>query len=344
MQRLLPLSPLFGCLAAVLALVGCGDPSSTSSKPAGGEPGFTISVIPKGTTHEFWKSIHAGAVKAERELNDQGVDVTITWNGPLKEDDRDKQIQEVENAISRRVDGIVLAPLDDKALVRPVETAMDNGIPVVIIDSGLSTTNYVSFVATDNFRGGEIAGEHLGTLMNGEGNVILLRYQVGSASTDKREEGFLKAIRERHPGIKIISSDQYAGATRETAYQASQNLLSRFRGEVNGVFCPCEPVTIAMTKALRDLELAGGKVKIVGFDAGSQSVLDLKKGDLQGLVLQHPVNMGYLGVLRIVDHLNQKSVDRRIDTGVVLVTADNMMEPAMQELLNPPLDRYLKDR
>ena len=90
----------------------------------------TIAVIPKGTTHEFWKSIHAGAVKAERELG-----VRIVWKGPLKEDDREAQIEVVENMISLGVDGIVLAPLDDMALRRPVRTAVESGIPVVIIDS-----------------------------------------------------------------------------------------------------------------------------------------------------------------------------------------------------------------
>ena len=317
---------------ALLALAGV---SSAADKA------YTIAVIPKGTTHEFWKSINAGAFKARDELAAQGVKVEVIWKGPLKEDDRDQQIQTVENFITRRVSGIVLAPLDSQALVRPVAGAVRAKVPVVIIDSGLKSESYVSFVATDNRKGGVLAGEHLGKLLGGKGNVILLRYAVGSASTEEREAGFLEALK-KFPGIKLLSSDQYAGPTRETGYQASQNLLNRFARDVSGIFCPCEPPTIAMAKALRDRGLAGGKVKMVGFDAGSQSVADLKNGDVQGLVVQNPVFMGYKGVMTMVEHLQGKKVEKRIDTGVVLVSVENMEQAEVKELLYPPLDKYLK--
>ena len=301
---------------------------------------FQIAVIPKGTTHEFWKSIHAGAVKAQRELAAEGIKVKLFWNGPLREDDRDQQIQVVENFTARNVDGIVLAPLDIQALVAPVVTAAQAGVPTVVIDSDLKSDRYVSFVATDNVKGGQMAGERMAELLGGKGNVILLRYQVGSASTDARETGFIEAVK-KHPGLKLISSDQYAGATRELAYQVSQNLLNRYGSQVNGVFCPNETSTIAMTKALRDLGLAGGKVKMLGFDAGSQSVADLKAGDVQALVVQAPVKMGYLGVKTLVAHLRKQKVEKRIDTGVTLVSRENMAEPEVAELLNPPLKEFL---
>jgi ribose transport system substrate-binding protein len=303
---------------------------------------YTIAVIPKGTTHEFWKSIHAGAVKAQQELKSRGVDVDIIWKGPLREDDRDQQIQVVENFVSRHVSGIVLAPLDSQALVRPVVTAAAAKVPVVIIDSGLKTDKYVSFVATDNFKGGELAGEELGRLLGGKGKVILLRYAIGSASTEEREAGFLAAMK-KFPEIKLLSSDQHAGATRELAYQASQNLLNRFGREVNGIFVPNESITVAMAKALRDIGKAGGKVKLIGFDSGSLSVQDLKNGDVQGLVVQNPMKMSYVGVMTVVDVLNGKTVPKRVDTGVVLVTRENMNQPEMEELLNPPFKKYLNE-
>src|SRR5882724_668724 len=302
---------------------------------------YTIAVVPKGTTHEFWKSINAGAVKAQRELSTGGTKVEVIWKGPLREDDRDQQIQVVENFMARHVSAIVLAPLDSQALVRPVNNAIGAGVPVVVIDSDLKSDKYVSFVATDNYKGGQMAGEEMGKQLGGKGNVILLRYAVGSASTEAREAGFLEALK-KFPGIKIISSDQHAGATRELAYQTSQNILNRFKREVNGIFCPCEPPTIAMTKALRDLGLAGGKVKMIGFDAGSQSVLDMKNGDVQALVVQNPVLMGYLGVVTAVKHLRGEKVEKRIDTGVSLITKENMEQPEMKELLYPPIDKYLK--
>ena len=193
-----------------------------------------------------------------------------------------------------------------------------------------------------NEKGGQMGGEYLGKLLGGKGNVILLRHAVGSASTEEREAGFLEVIKTKFPEIKILSSDQYAGATRETAYQASQNLLNRFGNDVNGIFCPNEPPTVAMAKALREIGKAGGKVKMVGFDSGTQSVLDLKNGDIQGLVVQNPLLMGYLGVMTLYKHLQGEKVEKRLDTGVVLVTPENMEQPDIKDLLHPPLDKYLK--
>ncbi len=317
-----------------LGLAGCGQESASVSDTT------TIAVIPKGTTHEFWQSIHAGARKAEKELKAQGKSIEVVWKGPLKEDDRDQQMGLVENFTVKGVNGIVLAPLDSKALVRPVESAQKAGIPVVIIDSGLNTTNYVSFVATDNFKGGEMAGHYMAKQLNNKGKVILLRYAVGSASTENRENGFLSAL-EKYPDIELISSDLYAGPTRETAYQQSQNLLNRFGKEVDAIFCVNENSTIGMTKALREIGRAKGEVKMIGFDAGSQSIKDMESGDVQGLVVQDPVKMGYEGVMTVVAHLEGKSVEKRLDTGVVMITPENLNEEESQRLLNPPIDEYL---
>jgi ribose transport system substrate-binding protein len=326
----------FFCLALCALAVSLAGYGQTTEKNS-----FVIAVIPKGTTHEFWKSVHAGAIKAQRELAEKGVKVELLWKGPLREDDRDQQIQVVENFATRQVSGMVLAPLDSQALVNPVESAAEAGIPTVIIDSGLKSDKLISFVATDNFKGGLLAGELLGKLLHGTGNVILFRYAVGSASTEEREKGFLEALK-KFPGMKLVSGDQYGGATRESAYQASQNLLNRFGDQVDGIFCVNESVTIGMTKALRDIGKAGGKVKMIGFDAGTQSVLDMKNGDVQALAVQNPLSMGYLSVLTLVQHLQGHPVEKRIDTGVVLVTPDNMEQPEISNLLHPPLDQYLK--
>lgn len=302
---------------------------------------LTIAVIPKGTSHEFWKSINAGAEKARQELEQKGDKINLIWKGPLREDDREQQIQVVENFIARRIDGIVLAPLDSKALTAPVSTATRARIPVVVIDSSLQSQDHISYIATDNVKGGQLGAEHLAKLLNGKGKVILLRYQVGSASTEDREKGFLEAIK-KYPDIKVLSSDQYTGATRESAYQAAQNILNRYGKEVDGMFAVCEPVTVGVTMALKDIGKAGGGVKVVGFDSGTQSVEALKRGDIQGLVVQNPMKMGYLGVMTIVEHLKKQKVQKRIDTGVKVITRENMDEPENKELLTPPLDKYLK--
>ncbi len=302
---------------------------------------YRIAVVPKGTTHEFWKSIHAGAIKASRELKAEGVDTEIIWKGPLREDDREQQVQVVENFIARRVSGVVLAPLDARALARPAEMAVRAGIPVIIIDSGLNSTAPASTVSTDNYKGGVLGARRLAALLDGEGKVILLRVLAGSTSTEQREAGFLETIAQEFPGITVVSNDQHAGATRDTAYRAAQNLLNRFGRDLDGVFAPNESSATGMLLALRDAGLAGGKVKFVGFDTGTQTVAALRSGDIQGLVVQNPFKMGYLGVKTMVAALQGKAVEKEIDTGCELITGENIDEPAMADLIKPPLEKYL---
>ena len=323
-------------ILSVLGLLGC----NKSAGPASAKK-FTIAVIPKGTTHEFWKSIHAGSNKAAAELNAQGTQVEVIWKGPLREDDREQQIQVVEGFMTQGVNGIVLAPLDNRALVRPVEEAKRALVPTVIIDSGLESDAIVSFVATDNRKGGTLAAARMGELLNGKGKVLMLRYAEGSASTTEREEGFVTELKQKFPNIELISSDQYAGATRDTAKRASENLLNRFGDDVQGIFTPNESSTAGMLLALQDINKAG-KISFVGFDASQAFIDALRSGQLHGIVVQNPFNMGYLGVRTMVDHLLGKAVEKKIDTGVMLVTNDNMSSPEVQTLLHPPLDQYLK--
>ena len=302
---------------------------------------YQIAVIPKGTTHEYWRSINAGAVKAQRELKAAGTDITIIWKGPLLEDDREQQIQVVENFVGRSVSAIVLAPLDSRALVAPVEDAIKAGIPVVIIDSGLNSPLTSSTVATDNRKGGQIGGRRLGALLGGKGRVVMLRYEVGSASTEEREAGFMEVMKGEFPGIQLVSTDQYGGATRETAYRAAQNLLNRYGAQMDGIFAPNESTASGTLLALREQGLAG-KVRFVGFDANEQLVSALKQGDIQGLVVQDPFKMGYLGVMTAVAVLRHEKVAPSIDTGVGLVTVDNMNDPSVTALIHPPIAEYLK--
>src|ERR1041385_6076110 len=225
--------------------------------PDGPAKKLTIAVIPKGTTHAFWNTIHAGSIKAARELSAQGAEVDVIWKGPLREDDREQQIQVVEGFISQGVQGIVLAPLDKVALVRPVEEAKRAGIPTVVMDSGLDTDQITSFAATDNRKGGSLAADRIGDALGGKGKVIMLRYAEGSASTTEREEGFLQEIKSKYPDIQLISTDQYAGATRDTGKRASENLLPQFGTEVTRIFTPNESSSVGMLLALQDIGKAG---------------------------------------------------------------------------------------
>jgi ribose transport system substrate-binding protein len=335
-------------LAATLASIGCGKDSDKNSDKNSGREGLasghakalTIAVVPKGTTHDFWKAIHAGAAQAAQELSAGGDSVKIIWKGPLREDDREQQVQVVEGFVSQGVQGIVLAPLDNRALVRPVEEAKSANVPTVIIDSGLESEAMVSYVATDNRKGGELAADRLGTMLGGKGNVLMLRYAEGSASTTERENGFLDRIKARYPGITVVSSDQYSGATRETAKRASENLLNRFGADLQGIFVPNESGTIGMLLALQDMGRAG-KVRFVGFDVSPILIDALRAKQLDGIAVQNPMRMGYLGVATMVAHLRGRPVEKRIDTGVTLVTPENLDQPEIKALVNPPVARYL---
>lgn len=339
-------------LALAAMFAGCGpDPQGAAPKGAGsngtGSKGtaprtgttavdktarqYRIAVIPKGTTHEFWKSVHAGAENAARELGN----VEVLWKGPLLESDREGQINVMQDFITQRVDGICLAPLDSQALIAAVQDAQAEGIPTVIFDSGLDDEKIlVSYVATDNFNGGALAARRLVECLAGKGNVVLLRYNPGSESTLQREEGFLATLRKEFPKIKVLSSDQYSGTTPETSLDISQQLLLKFREDIDGVFAVCEPNGTGLLGALESEGLAG-KVKFIAFDPSERLVKAMEDGKIDGIVLQDPVNMGYMAVKTLVAHLDGKKVDPRVPTGEYIATPENMNEPRMHELLHP---------
>jgi ribose transport system substrate-binding protein len=329
-------------LAATLVMAGCSGGSSSggsstttdSGSTASGGKKLTLAVIPKGATHEYWKLVHEGVNKAAAEDN-----VDIKWKSAQKEDDRNGQISVVESFITSGVDGIALAPLDNIALEQPVKEALAKKIPVVIFDSALNDVKTTSFVATDNEKGGHIAGKEMADVLKGKGNIIMLRYEEGSASTMAREKGFLDEI-AKNPGIKVVKDNEYGGATSETAQKASENLLADLKKpdgslSIDGIYCPNESTTFGMLRVLEDGGNAG-KVHFVGFDSSDKLIAALSKGEIDGLVVQNPRKMGYLSVKALVDAIHGKTVDQTVDTGATLVTKANMSQPDIAELIAPP--------
>lgn len=322
------------CCLGLALLSGCNDKSSSNTggpaAPAGGSPAakLTIAVIPKGTTHQYWKSVEAGADAAGKDL---GAD--IRWKGPLQEDDRAAQIQIVQQFASEGVSAIVLAPLDDVALVAPVRAANAKNIPVVVIDSamqGEAGKDFVSLVATDNHNAGVLGGERLAKLLGGKGKVVLLRYAEGSASTMAREAGFEEAIK-KNPGITIISDNIYGGATQGEAQTKAMQMIDKLK-QADGIFTPNESTTMGMLQALKQNNLAG-KVHFVGFDATPSLTDALKAKQIDALVAQNPTKMGYEGVKAAVDKIHGKPVPPSIDTGATVIDNDNLNTPEIQKLL-----------
>ena len=303
------------CVALASLVAGC------NRDGASGQGGSTIrvAVIPKGTTHEFWKSVEAGAKKAGEDLK-----VQVIWKGPLKEDEKNQQIALVEQFVSDGVSGICLAPLDDTALLAPVQSAANKKIPVVIYDSALKGEvgkDFVSFVATNNKLGGRMAGEELARILGDNKKVVLLRYKEGSASTMEREAGVLEAI-GKDAKITLIEQNRYAGATMGEAQTAAMNMIDKLR-EAGGIFCPNESSTMGMLLALRQNGLAG-KVKFIGFDASPPLLEAVRNGEIQGLIAQDPTGMGYKAVQTLVQHLKGEKVPAYIDTGCKLITKSSL--------------------
>jgi ribose transport system substrate-binding protein len=198
-------------------------------------------------------------------------------------------------------------------------------------------------VSTSNLVAGRLAGMHLARVLDGKGNVIMMRLHEGAASTTAREQGFLDAI-ATFPGITVISSNQYAGASTEGAYKVGENLLASNKaaeGNVQGIFTPNESTTFGMLRVLENAGLAG-KIRFVGFDSSDKLVQGLRAGAIDGLVLQNPFAMGYIGVKSLVNYKRGERIEKLIDTGVAVVTRENMTQPEIMNRLQPKLDEYLK--
>jgi len=284
-----------------------------------------IAVIPKGTTHIFWESVRKGAEKAGEEAG-----VKILWTGPKRETDREEQIQIIEDFTVQKVSGVVLAPLDSKALVPKVEELYDQNIPCVIVDSGIDTDKYVCFAATDNYIGGLIAARRMGKILNGKGKIAVVKYVPGSASTTNRENGFIDTITKEFPGVEIVDA-QYGNDTVETALQVTEDILTK-NAELDGLFACNASTSVGALQGLRS-QSRTGDIKMIGFDTEKALIAGLKEGVIDSLVAQNPYKMGYEGVKAVLARLEGQEVPRRIDTGVNLVTKGNMETPEIQALL-----------
>ncbi len=291
-----------------------------------------IAVIPKGQAHIFWQSVHAGAVAASRDLG-----VKVIWNGPPGETDYTQQLQIVDAMITQHVDAICLAPIDKTSMVSVVERAAKQNIPVIIWDSGIDTDNFVSQVATDNYRAGEMAAERIGKILNGKGKVAIVAVMPGAASTMAREQGFEDAVKKNLPGIQIVDK-RYGWADRAKSLAVAENMLTAY-SDLDAMFASNESSAVGAAQALKS---RNSKVRLVGFDSSPNLLDDLKSGAIDSLVVQDPFKMGYESVKAAVDKLNGGTPQKIINLAPLVVTKENMSDPAVDQRLHPDLDKYLK--
>jgi ribose transport system substrate-binding protein len=315
-------------------LLGCGreapDVSGTQpsdTRPPTPDTPIEIAVVPKGVAFDFWLAVKAGALAAGAE---EGA--TVLWNGPAKETETDKQIAILENFITRKVSAIVMAACDANALVDVVENAVAAGIPVVTIDSGLNSEKPVSLVATDNEKAAEMAADFLAEQLGSEpAEVALIPFVQGAATSDAREAGFKRGL-AKHPNLKLVAT-LFSQSQSDQAMRVTENMLSA-HPNLKGIFAASEPGGIGCAEVLEARGLAG-KVNLVAFDAAPSEIRALEQGTIQALVVQNPFKMGYDGVKSAVRAVRGEPVEKRQDTGVVIVTKEKMATPEMEKLLYP---------
>lgn len=318
-------------LSILILVVSCGAPKQSAtpsgqSESKGAKDTIEIAVIPKSFSHQFWLTVKAGAETAGKELG-----VKIIWQGTAKETEVEQQINIVQDMINRKVKAIVLAASDANALVGIVENAVNRGIPVVTIDSGVNSDKPISFVATDNILGAKIAADTLAKLIGEEGEVGLIPFVPGAATSEMRERGFKEGI-SAYPKIKLVSV-LYSDSNVAKAMDVTNDMLTAFPN-LKGIFAANESSAVGCAQAIKSKGKAG-QIKVVAFDAAEEEIQALKEGVIQALIVQNPFKMGYLGVKTAYDAIQGKPVEKRIDTGVTVVTLENINDPEIQKILYP---------
>lgn len=330
----MPRSVYYLLAAALPFLFGCGGP----------KPQYTIVVIPKGLTHEHWQSVRRGAERCAQDLKkEEDLDVRIIFDGPLRERDAMEQIRIVDRRVATGANGIVLAPQHNRTMTACVKRAADAGVPVVIIDSGLADPDhFIKYVATDNYNGGCLAADHLIKELKARGKtkpkLILFRYAVGSQATDDREQGFEDTVKKICPEAVWLSTDKYAGATKDSAMREAGPLVQRFGAEVDGIFAPNESSATGMAEVLKSQGF-NKKVLLMGFDASVPLLDAIHEGDIIGSILQDPYRMGYTSTWYCVQKLRGHDVnngrhDMSESTGEYLITKENLRDEFTLGLYN----------
>lgn len=275
---------------------------------------ITIVVIPKGLTHEHWQSVRRGAERCAADVLPEGVRVRVIFDGPLRERDAIEQIRIVDRRVATGARGIVLAPQHSSTMTATVKRAADAGVPVVVIDSGLSeTAHFVKYVATNNYNGGCLAAKHLLDVLRGQGKtkprLVLFRYAVGSESTEQREKGFEDTVNAECPDAVWVSTDKYAGSTRDSAMREAGPLVHQYGGRMDAVFAPNESSASGMIDVLRSQGL-DKKVLVMAFDASKPLLQAIQEGEAVGSVLQDPYKMGYQSTWYCVRAVRGEDVSR----------------------------------
>lgn len=287
-----------------------------------------IAVIVKTVNSDFWQNVKKGANDGAAKLKGY----TATFQGAASDTDLAGQVALVENAVNRKVAGIVLAPSDPDALIPAMKKAWEAKIPVILIDSAASDAGknyYQSFLATDNKKAGELCAQALIDKIGKEGKIAIMSFTAGSGSEIGRVGGFKKYI-ETHSKLKIVST-LYSNSQMGTALNQTTDVLAA-NPDLKGLFGANEPTAIGMGRALVQSGKAG-KVAAIGFDGNGDLQAFVKDGTIEAIAVQSAYMMGHLGVTTVADVVAGKKVPKFLDTGVVMVTKKNIDTPEAKNVL-----------
>ena len=316
-------------LAAALTLTGfaAANIAAAQSKP-------TIALIPGLTTDAFYITMHKGAKKAAEALG-----ITLIYQGS-PEWNASLQVGVLDAVIARKPDAILIAPNDLTQLIEPLKKAHNAGIAVITVDTFIDDGKYqdssgpgdfpITYVASDNVTGGRMAARALAAAVGGKGKVYVSNVRPNISTTDQREEGFKAEIAENYPGIKLLDTQFNDDDSLKAAAQL-QAVLSR-NPDLVGVF----GANLFSAKGTADGVRSAGKtgaVKVVGFDAPSSIVDDLKSGLIDLAIAQHPAEIGYLGVVAAYAHVTGQSVPTTFGTGFTVMDAGNIDDPEIAQYI-----------
>ena len=287
-----------------------------------------IAVIVKTANSDFWQNVKKGA--NDGVAGAKGY--TATFQGAASDTDLAGQVALVENAVNRKVAGIVLAPSDPDALIPAMKKAWEAKIPVILIDSAASDAGksyYQSFLATDNNKAGELCAQALIAKVGTTGKIAIMSYTAGSGSEIGRVGGFKKYI-ETHSKLQIVGPF-YSNSQMGTALNQTTDVLAA-NADLKGIFGANEPTAIGMGRALVQAGKAGN-VAAIGFDGNSDLQGFIKDGTLEAIAVQSAYQMGSLGVKTAIEVAQGKKVPKFLDTGVVMVTKGNIEKPEAKNVL-----------
>ncbi|MDT8860131.1 sugar ABC transporter substrate-binding protein [Alkalihalobacillus sp. MEB130] len=313
-------------LVSVVALAGmlsaCGSEGS-SSEPTGDlveEGTENVAVVLKTLSSQYWKYVEAGAKQAGEDL---GVNVTVL--GPAAESQIMEQVNMIEDSLSQGPDALVLSPSQPSTVVPALSQATSDNIPVFFIDTDADYDEKQSFLGTDNYSAGYEGGQLLAEQLEAGDKVALIGGALGNTATDERVKGAKAALEEA--GIEI-AAEQPANSDRTEAMNVMENILQT-QGDIKGVFAANDDMAIGAARAASSNGLS---IPIIGTDGTVEAVEAIINGELFGSIAQSPYDMGYQGVENAIKVLKGETVEKRIDTGVSIVTAENAEE--VLEFLN----------